>query len=245
MKKILSVVLAVAFISAASGQEKNQEKKKEDWSKVVIDRAGDHFMIQGSWDNWSGQPDSIKNLRRGFSRGFNVAIMLNKPFKSDPRWSAAFGVGISNSNIVFGKAAVDVKSNTVKLPFINLADTNHFKKYKLATTFVEAPIELRYTSDPVNQKKSYKFALGVKVGYMINAHNKGKTWQNKQDLTINDYTQKETEKTFFNNARLVGTARVGIGNFSLFGAYSITALIKDVAGPAIRPYQLGLCISGL
>lgn len=241
MKKILYVVIAVAFINTAFGQE----KKKEDWSKVVIDRAGDHFMIQGSWDNWSNKPDSIKDLQKGFSRGINVAIMMNKPFKGDPRWSVAFGVGISNSNIFFEKASVDVKSNTVRLPFNNLADTNHFKKYKLATTFAEVPIELRYTFDPVNQKKSWKLAMGVKVGYMINAHNKGKELQNKTDITINDYIQKETEKTFFNNARLVGTARVGLGNFSLFGAYSITALLKDVAGPAIRPYQLGLCISGL
>jgi hypothetical protein len=241
MKKILSVVIAVGIIGVAFGQE----KKKEDWSKVVIDRAGDHFMIQGSWDNWSSRPDSIKNLQHGFSRGINVAIMMNKPFKSDPRWSAAFGIGISNSNIFFKKAAVDVKANTVKLPFTNLADTNHFKKYKLANTYAEVPIELRYTFDPVNQKKSYKIAMGVKVGYMINAHNKGKTLQNKKDITINDYIQKENEKTFFNNARLVGTARFGIGNFSLFGAYSITALIKDVAGPAIKPYQLGICISGL
>ena len=36
MKKILYVVIAVTFINTAFGQE----KKKEDWSKVVIDRAG-------------------------------------------------------------------------------------------------------------------------------------------------------------------------------------------------------------
>jgi hypothetical protein len=239
MKKILFVVLAVAFISTAFGQT------KKDWSKVVIDRAGDHLMVQFGMDNWSGAPDSIASRKKGFSRGLNVAIMMNKPFKSDPRWSVALGLGISNSNIFFKNTSVDLKSTTTLLPFRNLDSTDHFKKYKLATTFAEVPIELRYTVDPVNQKKSWKFALGVKVGTMLNAHTKGKTLQTKTNSTLNSYTEKESKRTYFNSTRLVATTRIGIGNFSLFGNYSITSLIKDVAGPAVRPYQIGLCLSGL
>lgn len=239
MKKVLSVVIAVTLISTAFGQ------KKKDWSKVNIDRAGDHFMIQLSKDNWSGTPDSIKSRMKGLSRGLNIAVMLNKPFKSDPRWSVALGLGISHSSIYFKNTSVDVKSSATLLPFRSLDSTDHFKKYKLANTFAEVPIELRYTFDPVNEKKSWKIALGVKVGTMLNAHTKGKTLQNKSNTTINSFTEKESKKTFFNGTRLAATARVGIGNFSLFGAYSITSLLKDVAGPTIRPYQFGLCISGL
>ncbi len=239
MKKILSVVLAVALIGTAFGQ------KKKDWSKLNIDPAGDHFMIQLSKDNWSGTPDSIKNRMKGLSRGLNVAIMLNKPFKSDPRWSVALGLGISHSSIFFKNTSVDVKASGTLLPFRKLDSTDHFKKYKLATTFAEVPIELRYTFDPVNEKKSFKIAVGVKVGTMLNAHTKGKTLQNKSNTTINGFTEKESKKSFFNGTRLAATARVGLGNFSLFGAYSITSFLKDVAGPSIRPFQMGLCISGL
>jgi len=239
MKKILSVAFAVVLVSTAFGQT------KKDWSKEVIDRAGDHFMVQLGLDNWAGAPDSISSRMGGFSRGVNVAIMINKPFKSDPRWSVAFGLGISNSNIFFKNTSVDLKSSSTLLPFRKTDSTDHFKKYKLATTFAEAPIELRYTFDPVNQKKSWKIAVGVKVGTMLNAHTKGKTLQNKSNTTINAYTEKISKRTFFNNTRLAATARVGIGNFSLFGSYSITALVKDVSGAAIRPYQIGLCLSGL
>ena len=239
MKKILSVVFAVALISTAFGQN------KKDWSKVNIDKAGDHLMIQLSKDNWSGVPDSISSRMKGLSRGLNVAIMLNKPFKSDPRWSVALGLGVSHSSIFFKKTSVDLKATSTRLPFKNLDSSDHFKKYKLATTFVEVPIELRYTFDPVNEKKSWKIALGVKVGTMLNAHTKGKTLQNKNDGTISSYTEKISKRTYFNGTRLAATARVGIGSFSLFGAYAITSLIKDVAGPGVRPYQIGLCISGL
>lgn len=239
MKKILSVVVAVALLGTAFGQ------KKKDWSKLNVDRAGDHFMIQISKDNWAGVPDSIKNRMTGFSRGLNVAVMLNKPFKSDPRWSVALGLGISHSSIFFKNTSVDLKAAGTVLPFRNLDSSDRFKKYKLANTFAEVPIELRYTFDPINEKKSWKIALGVKVGTMLNAHTKGKTLQNKSGTTIGSFTEKESKKTFFNGTRLSATARVGIGNFSLFGAYSITSLLKDVAGAAIRPYQIGLAISGL
>ena len=131
------------------------------------------------------------------------------------------------------------------MPFSAVDSTEHFKKYKVATTFAEVPIELRYTLDPLNEKKSWKFAVGVKVGTMINAHTKGKTLENKNNTVINSFTEKQNKKTFFNGTRIAATARVGIGNFSLFGAYSITSLLKDGAGPTIRPYQIGLCISGL
>ena len=239
MKQILFLVLAVTLISTAIGQT------KKDWSKVAMSGAGDHFMVSISKDGWGGAPDSISKRMGGFSRGLNIAFMLNKPFKSDARWSVAFGLGISHSSIFFKRTHVDLNSAANLLPFYNLDSTNHFKKYKLANTFLEAPVEIRYTADPANEKKSWKFALGIKVGTMVNAHTKGKTLENKSNSPIDYSTQKESKKTFFNGTRLAATARVGMGNFSLFGSYSITSLIKDVAGPAIRPYQVGLCISGL
>lgn len=249
MKKLFFVSTLVFLASLLHAQDSTTTpvniKRKKDWSKVTLDQAGDHFMIQLSSDNWAGAPDSIKNRMNGLSRGLNVAIMLNKPFKSDPRWSVALGLGISHSSIFFKNTSVDVKASGNQLPFRSLDSTDHFKKYKLASTYAEVPIELRYTFKPETEKKSWKIALGVKVGTLLNAHTKGKTLQNKANNTINSFTQKDSKKAFFNGTRLAATARVGIGNFSLFGAYSITSFLKDGAGPTIRPYQIGLTISGL
>ena len=241
MKKIAFVLLAFISFSTANAQL----KIKKDWSKVKIDRAGDHLMLQLSSDHWSGAPDSINNRMKGFSRGLNFHIMLNKPFKSDPRLSVAFGVGISSSNIFFSKTNVGINTTGNVLSFANADSSNYFKKYKLVTAFLEAPIELRYTFDPVNEDKSWKLAIGVKVGTMLDAHTKGKTLLNKSGTTINSYTEKQSKSTLFNSTRLVGTARVGIGHFSIFGAYTITTFLKDGAGPTIRPYQIGIALSGL
>ncbi|MEO6721354.1 MAG: outer membrane beta-barrel protein [Ferruginibacter sp.] len=254
MKKLLPALALALVTTSLYAQDSTiitnlppapDTKPKKDWSKVTLDQAGDHFMISLTSDNWSGAPDSISSRKSGLSRGLNVAIMLNKPFKSDPRWSVALGVGVSHSSIFFKNTSVDVKAAGSVLPFRNLDSTDHFKKYKLATTFLEVPIELRYTFRPDEEKKSWKIALGIKVGTMLNAHTKGKTLQNKANSTLNNFTEKESKKAFFNSTRLAGTVRVGIGNFSLIGAYSLTGFLKDGAGPTIRPYQIGLCISGL
>ena len=101
MNKIAFVLIALISFTAASAQL----KQKKDWSKVAIDRAGDHIMLQFSYDNWSGKPDSIKNRLKGLPRGFNFYVMMNKPFKSDPRWSVGFGLGVSSSNIYFKKTS--------------------------------------------------------------------------------------------------------------------------------------------
>ena len=241
MKKIAFVLLAFISFSTANAQL----KPKKDWSKVKIDQPGDHLMLQLSSDHWSGAPDSINNRMKGLSRGLNFYVMLNKPFKSDPRLSVAFGVGISTSSMFFTKTNIGINTTGNVLPFSNTDSSNSFKKYKLATAFIEAPIELRYTFDPVNEGKSWKLAIGVKVGTMLDAHTKGKTLLNKSGTTINSYTEKQSKSTLFNSTRLVGTARVGIGHFSVFGAYTITTFLKDGAGPTIRPYQIGIALSGL
>lgn len=210
----------------------------------LSNRSNDHVMVQYGLDGWSGVvPDSAKP--RGFSRFFNAYIMLDKPFKTNPRFSVGLGVGIGSSNIFFERKLVDIKSQATRLPFTNLDSANHFKKYKLTTVYAEAPVELRYSSNPENSNNSFKVALGAKVGQLINAHTKGKTLESKSSSTINSYIAKENSKKFFNSTRLAVTARVGYSILSIYGAYQINTFLKDVAGPEIRPYSLGICISGL
>lgn len=237
MKKFLLMPILCCLYVISSAQNK-------DWKKETLDRAGDHFMISLTSDHWSGAPDSISSRIRNTSRGLGVAFMIDKPFKSDPHWSVAFGLGVSGSNIFFKNTSIDLKSSSATLAFKNVDSADHFKKYKLVTVFAEVPIELRYVFNP-EKSKSWKAALGIKVGTLINAHTKGKTLQNAAGSTINSYTLKESKKSYFNGTRFDATARIGIGNFCLVGTYQLNSLLKDGVGPSIKPYQIGICISGL
>lgn len=239
MKKIVLIVPAMLLVFSAF----SQKAKKS--SSVDIDKAGDHLMVQLGTEKWSGVPDSIDRHMKGLARVGNVYVMMNKPFKGNPKLSVAFGVGIGTSNVYFKKMGVDIKATGTKLPFINQDSLDHFKKYKLTTAYLEVPIELRFTANPDDEKKSVKVALGAKVGTLLSVHTKGKTLQDKNDKALVNYVAKENSKKYFNGTRLSVTGRIGYGNLSLFGSYQVNAFLKDGVGADIRPFQLGICLSGL
>lgn len=249
MKKIFLLFVAALFVSVSFAQLRDSvpaPKKKQ--LVNLSNRANDHFLVQFGYTNWAGAPDSITNRQGGFSKSFNVYFMFDFPFKTNPKLSMAFGPGISSDHITFTKTYVGIKDNTTSMRFSNRSDTDHFRKTKLATVYLEAPIELRFTKDPLNNAKSFKVALGVKIGTMLNAHTRNAKYQNRNEQPVysgNDYTMKEASKKFFNKTRLVGSLRVGLGNISLYGQYQLTTLFKDGSGPVVRPYSIGITLSGL
>lgn len=206
-------------------------------------RAKDHFMIQLGAATWQNRPDSIKTA--GLSRTFNMYLMFDLPFKTSPHFSVALGPGIATDNVFLDKMTAGIKDNTKTVVFKNAADTAHFKKYKVATAFLELPIEMRFSSNPDADSKSFKVAIGAKIGTMLAAWVKGKTLEDKGGNTINDYTVKEKSKRFFNTNRISLTGRIGYGHFSAFTSYSLTSLFKEGLGPKMNAMSVGLTISGL
>ena len=236
MKKIISLsVCALLSMSLLA-----QEKKKE--IPDMSNRANDHLLFQLGYTKWAGQPDSINT--GGFSKSINLYFMFDFPFKTNPKLSMAFGPGISSDHIIFSRTHVGIKDNTPSIYFTDQSDTNNFKKTKLATVYLEAPIEFRFSAKPATGD-GFKFAVGVKVGTMLTAHTRNAKFQSKSGTTINDYVMKESSKRFFNKNRLSVMGRVGVGHFSLYGSYQLTTLFKDGLGPEVRPYSIGLTLSGL
>ena len=240
MQKIVLLSLTILLLGSVQAQQEKVSRKID-----LRSRPGDHLMIQFSSDHLSAMPDSISSHQKGFSKGFNAYFMLDKPFKTSPRFSIGIGIGVGSSNIAFKKMNIDIKSTTAKLPFTAADSANHFKKYKLSLSYLEIPLEFRFSSNPLNSNKGWKAAIGLKAGTLINAHTKGKELQSKNNTLVNDYMQKENSKKFFNGSRFMGTARVGYGVFSLFAAYQLNNVLKDVVGPPMKIYQVGFTLSGL
>jgi len=241
MKKIITLSICAFFATSLLAQDNPPVKKKKDIPDMS-NRANDHFMVQLGYTGWAGKPDTINT--GGFSKSINAYFMFDFPFKTNPKLSMAFGPGIASDHIIFSKTHVGIKDNTPTFGFNNVSDTNHFKKTKLASVYLEAPIEFRYSAKPLTGK-GLKFAIGVKVGLLMNAHTRNVKFESKTNTTINDYVMKEASKRFFNKNRISMMARAGLGHFTLFGSYQLTALFKDGLGPVVRPYSIGLALSGL
>ncbi len=239
-------VITRAQVDTAMNIVPPKASAKKDWSKLDLStRANDHLLIQYGYDAWPNVPDSINTS--GFSRHFNAYVMLDKPFKTNPNFSLGIGLGVGTSNIFFSNTYINLKAITQTLQFTNVTNTDHFDKFKLVTGYAEVPIELRYSGNPVQPDKGFKFILGVKGGLLLSAHTKGKKYVDEDGKPVYDknYIQKESDKHFINNTRFALTSRVGYGHFSVDASYQVTSFLKTGAGPTIHPVSIGLTLSGL
>lgn len=254
MKKLLSLIICAFIISAVQAQvdtavvitqAQAETAKKPKKVYNLSNRANDHFMLQLGYLSWLGMPDSIDT--KGFRRSINMYFMFDFPFKSAQEFSAAIGLGVGSDNMILEDYA-NLKGTTNNLQFqsnyMNVEGAK-FKKTSLKTIYLEAPIELRWVQNPENTNKSFKAALGVKVGTMIKASTRSKGLTGGGFNYAADYTLKESSKKYFNTIRAAATARVGYGPLSLFASYQLTPLLKDGVGPVVRPLTVGLTLSGL
>jgi Outer membrane protein beta-barrel domain len=221
---------------------------KKDWSKIKPDprKSQDHFMVEVGYDNWVGSTDSM-NIK-GFNHSENFYFMYAWPFKTDGRLSLAAGVGIGSSNIYFAHQEVEVNGNqgaNQTLTFPDEQGSNHYKRYKLCTNYLEFPVELRFAADPQNMDHSWKFAVGAKFGLLLSAYTKGVDLVSATGSPVASYTEKESSKQFFSGAEVTPTIRVSKGVIGFFAQIHVNSLIKASAGPSVFPISGGIVLSGL
>jgi hypothetical protein len=238
MKKFF--LLITVLIGLAANAQTSDTKKI-----TVPNRTKDHFMIQYGVDAWTNRPDSVRT--GGFSRHFNMYVMFDKPFKTNPKMSLGIGFGLGSSNMFFNNTNVDVKYPGTQLPFTKADSINHFSKFKVTTMYLELPVEIRFFSNPNNMNKSWKFAFGAKVGTLLKAYSKGKNYVNRNGQSIygTSFIEKEQSKKFFNGTSLALTGRVGYGIIGLQGSYNVLGVLRDGSGPTMNRFSIGLSISGL
>lgn len=235
MKKILFTLGLIAVSYGVFAQEKENTSGSAATSGVA-NRARysrDFLMIQLTYDNWAGA-DSARTT--GFSRGVNVYLMYDFPIK--PHYSFAAGLGVGTSSVFLDDQKIDMSNGNSSQ--VNYVNTTALSKYKVMTTYLDVPLEIRYRGVPDNANKGFKASLGFKVGLLLNAHTKSKSTLGGEKNIL-----KEQNKRLFNTWRYAPTARIGWGNWALSGSYSLSSIYKSNTGQEAFPYSIGLTISGL
>lgn len=246
MKKLFTVFLISLLVNSAFGQ-RGADSLTSPSIRNIESRSKDHLHFQLGSNFWLQSPDSV--FTKGLSRSFNAYLFFDLPFKTDPRFSIGIGVGAGSDHMFFDKNArrdLDITNNSgIRFRKLTGADTNNvYKSMKLHTAYLEAPVELRFMSNPLQHQKSWKFALGMKIGTLITAVDK--TRFDRDAAGNRNYNIKVKDRKNFNNLRIAGYARVGYGNFGLFFQYQLNDFIKEGQGPnQIRPFQAGFTFSGL
>lgn len=233
----LLAAISVLSISASAQTGDNGTTTGSVKKTAASKPSRDFVMLQFTHERWANKPDSI--TIDGIGRGFNGYLCYDFPIKKAPL-SVAIGVGVGTSNIYFTDNQQLVLTDTGQTQALFTGEREAYKRFKLSTAYLEAPIELRYFGNREDRNKGFKAAIGMRVGTLVNAHTKG-----VYDLSGSKVVEKENTRRFFEQYRVGATLRVGWGNFSLFGAYNLNPLFKEAQGPQVRPYSVGLCISGL
>jgi hypothetical protein len=197
----------------------------------------DYVMIQTGFNSWALPSGSNINLKqRGHE--INAYICYDFPFVKK-NFSFAAGAGIASSNVFLDSMTLHLTDTSKYATFVN---SSAYKRNKLSLNYFEVPFEFRYFGNTGNRNQGFKASIGVRVGALVNAHTKSVV-----NLGAGNYKDKESSRRFFETWRLMNTARIGWGNFSLYGAYQITEVFKvnNSQGIGVRPFSFGLCISGL
>ena len=239
--RIFLAFLAALIVSTTVlyAQDTNDKGSADVTAPPIIKYSRDFVMVQLAYNNWVQKPDSVSTKTFGYA--FNAYLCYDFPIKKT-KLSFATGLGI-NASVVYLNQQVLANTDTAaalasQARFV--ADTNHFKRYKFATTYLTAPFELRYYSNIQNRNKGFKAAIGMEIGTLLGAHTKGLKAIGGTNVKIKDDTKRYVAPWNF-----AATARVGWGNFSLFGSYNLTNVFKLNAGPPITPASVGICLTGL
>lgn len=241
MRKITALI-AIFLIHSSLLQAQDEKVSSNATPPPIVKASRDFVMVQFAYTNWIQKPDSIKT--KPFNYMFNAYLCYDFPIKKS-KLSFATGLGISasvtylNSQVIANADTGVLYGNAARfLP--DTAVNGKYKRYKFGTTYIQAPFELRYFSNSLNRNRGFKAAIGMQVGTLLGAHTKG--LKSVEGINIKD---KEDTKRYLSPWNFAATARVGWGNFSLFGSYNLTNVFKENEGPVITPISVGFCLTGL
>ncbi len=133
------------------------------------------------------------------------------------------GIGVSLERWKFKNGYVlGYKNDSLKLTHPVTAGYDRLVKSQFIANYIEAPLEFVYRSKPDDPARSFKFAIGGRVGYSFDSFTKVKYREGGEVKKIKDKQDFE-----INKFRYSLSARVGLGNVAIFGYYNMTPLFES------------------
>jgi hypothetical protein len=149
------------------------------------------------------------------------------------RMSFVPGIGVSLERYGFKKERTFTYDAEDSLKLVLPAEYGlDIRKSSLITNFIEVPLELKYSSKPDDPARSFKVSIGGRVGYLYDSFTKIKYRENGETKKL-----KDKQDWNVNKFRYAVSAKIGLGNFSLFGYYNLTNLFEDGKGPYLKNTQ--------
>jgi len=240
---LLAILMFTPIFTFAQNNDKAAHK-----SKVVNESLGrpdvpGDFIIEFGASYFTNTPDRMKQKIWG-SKFFNAYYFYNKNIGKS-NFSVHPGLGISTDKFAFnGPYSLINEGGSVRVIHVDTLLNNNVRtiKSKIASTFVEVPVELRWRLLKYDPKRSFKVAIGGKIGYRVGSHTKIKYTDGGGSTKV----FKSKEDFELNKLRYGVYSRVGIGNFYLNYYYSLSTYFNKDKGPEaveLTPMYIGIAIN--
>lgn len=218
----------------------------KDSSKTKIAKQ-DYIILNFNWNGWLNAGDRVEVSP--FSRGFEVAVMFDQPLGKSP-FALGFGLGLSTENI-FTNAFLRNNNDSVAWQSIDktinpdITTTREWDRYKLGTTLLELPLEVRFRLNP-RKRNTFKITAGFKVGYVVHSKEKyvGPNYlyddQGQKSQLDETLAMKRDDLFGINKLRYSVYGRIGYGRFALNFQYGLQPFFESgLDADNVIPIQAG------
>ncbi len=200
----------------------SQENQSNDSTSVVAkddDKAKrqDLFYIDLNWDRLLGINAPIE--QKWFGRGISLGLLYDQPFNKNGNVSGAIGVGFTSHNYYMNGLATRFPGPDNGYTDFSIVGDSIYSRGKISANYVDIPVEFRFRTNPDRHGNRWKLAVGGKVGYKIQVHEK---IINDQDIKIKTYDYPHVTRL-----RYGLSGRVGYGSIMLSAFYSLTPFFDE------------------
>ena len=217
-RKLFGLLTLSLLISTASFAQ--SEKVAMDSVDVIEQRKHqDLFYVDLTWDYLFGLPQGVE--QKWYGRGVNLGLVFDQPFTKDGTVSGAIGAGFASQNYYLTALVNRFDSAGSSYSEFQVASDSVLSRGKISLNYVDVPFELRFRTKPNKEGIRWKFAVGGKVGYLVNVHEK---IIDAQNIKIKTYNYPNIAQV-----RYGVSARVAYGAIGVSAFYSLSPLFNTGA----------------
>ena len=230
MRKLLIAVLIV--VSANSAFAQDEKKGSPDLPGDLIVNVGINALV-----------DRPRELRLNAFGSKSVGVYYTNRIALSPTFSLypALGLGLEKYDF---QDDITLENNTAGVTgIVDISGRGVIDKNRLATTFLEAPVEFRYFPGKTSDGSGFFIAVGGSIGIRLASHMKLK-YTTANDVNVTDKFRSDYG---LSSLRYGVIGRIGTRGISGFYRMYFSKVFDDgqVPGGGINPtsYTLGISIN--
>jgi Outer membrane protein beta-barrel domain len=207
-----------------------------------------HLIFDLGLNSWSKTPvGADMNLWK--SKDLNITYLFDLPL-GDGGFTFTPGVGISLEKFAFdnnttltstitnsGARTIDVAQ--LETIYIN---AKSFERSKLATNYIDVPLEFRWYARGTNYGQGFRAAIGGKVGMLYSSYTKVKMEDEARDPKM----VKDRQDYGVNQFRYGILARIGWGGIGMFSYFELSNKFDNPppGGENTKTISFGISLTG-